>query len=332
MYRVVKFVVSLALLALLIYTLDWRVAFESLGGAESRWLLAALAISVMGVILSAEKWRGLLNDSLIPVGLGLAARLYWIGMFFSNFLPTSVGGDAVRLMLTPAPGRLQYVAGTILIERLTGFVVLLALSGVGLALAPALFSMPVLHQALVLLVVGLSIATTLLIAIPAPLGRVLAWATGFLPAVLQRPVVAARRLTTTVARQARRRSSVVRALVLSLPFYATVLLAQYFCLRAVGAEVPPSHVLVLGATVQLTAALPISINGLGIAEGTFVGLYTAMGAVPEVALAAALARRLVDLVNSAAGSLFWFTYSKEDAAAERERACSHARMAAAAHR
>ena len=318
MYRIAKLVAGCALLAMLVWMLDWQATWTAIAGADPRLLGAALVISIIGVVLSAEKWRGLLEDSLIRVGLPLALRLYWIGMFFSNFLPTSVGGDAVRLMLTPAPGRLQYVAGTILIERLTGFVVLLALSAAGLALAPTLYPDWPLDRSLMLTVVALTVATGLAIAAPALLGRVLARLIGWLPAMLRRPIVAAQRLTSTLARQVGRRRAVARALILSLPFYGTVLLAQYWCLHAVGAEIPIGHVFLVGASVQLVASLPISLNGLGIAEGAFVALYASLGVPAELALAASLLRRLVDLANSALGGLVWLVHPKKNGAARAE--------------
>jgi len=313
LYKTAKLVAGCALLALLVLMLDWRATLTAVVGADQRWVAAALVVSVVGVVLSAEKWRGLLEDSLIRVGLPLAAKLYWIGMFFSNFLPTSVGGDAVRLVLTPAPGRLQFVAGTILIERLTGFVVLLALSGIGLALAPSLYPGEAAGHGLTLLVLVLASATALAITIPAPLGRLLSGLVGRLPALLRRPIAAAQRLTTTLARQVSRRRSVGRALLLSLPFYGTVLLAQYWCLKAVGAQVELGQVLLVGATVQLVGSLPISLNGLGVAEGAFVALYSALGAPPELAFAASLLRRLVDLINSAFGGLVWLSSRKGEA-------------------
>lgn len=314
MYKLAKLLSGCALLAILVWMLDWEATWTAIAGADPRLLGAALVISIIGVVLSAEKWRGLLEDSLIRVGLLLALRLYWIGMFFSNFLPTSVGGDAVRLVLTPAPGRLQFVAGTILIERLTGFVVLLALSGAGLALAPALNPEWPLDRSLMLSVVALTVATGLAIAAPALIGRVLARLIGWLPTMLRRPIVAAQRLTSTLARQVGRRRAVARALILSLPFYGTVLLAQYWCLHAVGAEISIGQVFLVGASVQLVASLPISLNGLGIAEGAFVALYASLGVPAELAFAASLLRRLVDLANSALGGLVWLVHPKNGAA------------------
>jgi len=203
LYKAAKLVAGCALLALLVLMLDWRATLAAVTGAEWRWVAAALVISAIGVVVSAEKWRGLLEDSLIRVGLPLAGRLYWIGMFFSNFMPTSVGGDAVRLVLTPAPGRLQFVAGTILIERLTGFVVLLALSGIGLTLGPSLYPGEAVGHGMTLLVLVLTGATALVITIPAPLGRLLAGLIGRLPAILRRPIAVTQRSSPVSARNTR---------------------------------------------------------------------------------------------------------------------------------
>ena len=52
-------------------------------------------------------------------------QLYWIGSFFSNFLPTGIGGDAVRLMLTPAPRGGCKGAARILVGGLSGLLVML---------------------------------------------------------------------------------------------------------------------------------------------------------------------------------------------------------------
>jgi glycosyltransferase 2 family protein len=115
---------------------DWPGMASALRRADLGPVLAALAVSLLGVLLSAAKWRLLLRRVDITLPFREAARLYWVGMFASNFLPTSVGGDAVRLALTPARDRLALVAGSILVERLTGFMVMLALCALGIALGP----------------------------------------------------------------------------------------------------------------------------------------------------------------------------------------------------
>ena len=122
-----KALVAALLAAALCLSVDLDEAAAALARARPLPLATALAASALGVLVSAEKWRGLLCHAGVGLTLAACARLYWVGMFASNLLPTSVGGDAVRLLLTPAPGRRAAVAGSILVERLTGFLVLLGL-------------------------------------------------------------------------------------------------------------------------------------------------------------------------------------------------------------
>ena len=305
-----KLAVAGGLLGILVYLMDWREVAMAIRRADLAWVAAAFLVSMAGSVISAEKWRGLLGASQIRIGLVLAARPYWLGAFFSNFLPTSIGGDAVRLMLTPAPGRLNRVAGSILLERVTGLVVLLAITCVGFAVAPWIVPHLTIGHVLLPLVGGLVLASTAALLLPRRAAAFLALVRSYGPSLLRRPVRIAERLAWTVARQTRDRRALVRALALSVPFYATVVLAQYFCLRAVGADIPLHYALLFGAGIQLLAVLPISINGLGVSEGAFVALYATFGVPVWAALAAALVRRLVDLGNSALGGLLWLGYRR----------------------
>lgn len=304
-YRLAQLLVACGALVLLLFLVDWREATAALAHADPGWILGAFLISAVGVVLSAAKWQGLLRQGGIDLPLFTAARLYWIGMFFSNFLPTSVGGDAVRLALTPARGQVVNAAGSILLERLTGLVVMLALCALALRMRPQLLEDVGLHDPLLIVVLVLTFGTVLLLLAPSLLAYLL-------PPVIERSPCALRRLlavmhgaSVTVAEQASSGSALTRAVLLSLPFYGTIILAQYCVLKAVGSTIPFSQVALLAAIVPLLTIVPLSINGLGVAEGVFVLLYSQVGVVPELALAAAVLRRLVDLANSALGGIFW---------------------------
>lgn len=303
MPRPLKLALGLMLLALLVVVLDAKQALATLANAQQDWVVAAFLLSVASVLLSAGKWHGLLRRGRVGVPFPLVARLYWIGCFFGNFLPTGVGGDAVRLALTPArQGATGRVAGSILIERLTGLLALVVLCIPGLLF----YRLPntALYHALLLLVVGLAVSIGLALLAPAFLARLAALARqrtsraqGLLGQV--------ERLAAVLAEQISDRSALANALLLSLPFYGLVLFAQYCLLQAVGADVAPIETALLGPLAALLALVPISVNGLGIAEAAFVAVYAAAGVPAEVALAAALLRRLVDLANSGLGGLCW---------------------------
>ena len=57
--------------------------------------------------------------------------------------------------------------------------------------------------------------------------------------------------------------------------------------------------------IPLISLLPVTANGLGIAEGAFVLFYTQMGVAPDQAFAAALLRRLLTIATAVPGGLLW---------------------------
>src|SRR4051794_40695950 len=183
---------------------DWGKAAAALVDASFVLLAGAFAISVLGVLISAEKWRGLLRHERIDLSLGITAQLYWIGMFFSNFLPTGVGAEAVRLARTPARGGgLAPVGAAILVERLSGVLVLLALCALGLGLRPGKFDDVASHRLLSVGILSLGLIAAALLLAPGPLARLLAALADRLPQFLRRPLDAARSVAAAVADQAR---------------------------------------------------------------------------------------------------------------------------------
>jgi uncharacterized membrane protein YbhN (UPF0104 family) len=300
-----KALVAALLVAALCSAVNLGEATAALERARPLPLATALAASVLGVLVSAEKWRGLLRQAGVGLTLAACARLYWVGMFASNLLPTSVGGDAARLLLTPAPGRRAAVAGSILVERLTGFLVMLALCTLGLALRPQYFDEPGLRATFLAGVLVLDLGVVAALLAPGRLAPLLSGLAGRLPAALRR------RPMRRPASPRRSRASpgtpavLARAMALSAVFYGTIIVAQHAVLRAAGAEVALAEVALVAAVVPLAAMLPVSLNGLGVAEGVFVLLYAQLGVAPEAALAAAVLRRLVDLANSGLGGPLW---------------------------
>ncbi|MGE3743521.1 MAG: lysylphosphatidylglycerol synthase transmembrane domain-containing protein [Geminicoccaceae bacterium] len=297
---------ALALSLVLWFSVDWTAALAVL--AESgRWLiLAAFLASVANILISAGKWQILLRRSRVELGYVAAAQLYWIGAFFSNFLPTGVGGDAVRLMMTPSDHGRAPVATSILVERLSGFAVMLGISAVALATLP-------LHlgssRALGVLVVAALTAVVLsVLYLPGWFLALLLLVERTLPRLLRRPFAHVHRLTAGLFGPGSDPRSVTQALIWSVPFYGAMMLAQYFMLRAVGAD-PGALAVILGAPlISLVSMTPVTINGLFLAEGAFVLVYASAGVPAEVALAAAIVRRLVDLANSGLGSGMWLAW------------------------
>jgi uncharacterized protein (TIRG00374 family) len=101
--------------------------------------------------------------------------------------------------------------------------------------------------------------------------------------------------------------TVASTLVLAVIFYGTAIMFQYFVIAAVGGDMPLREVMLVAPLIPLVSVIPVSLNALGLAEGAFVLFYTQAGLSPAEALAAALLRRVVLLLVSMTGGVFWLS-------------------------
>ncbi|MCX6553354.1 MAG: lysylphosphatidylglycerol synthase transmembrane domain-containing protein, partial [Acidobacteria bacterium] len=90
-----KIVVSVGLLALLLSRTDMSRLWSYARSASPWWLAVGLPLWVAVVLLSAWRWRLLLDTQHVPVPLSWLVNSYLVANFFNNFLPSNIGGDVV---------------------------------------------------------------------------------------------------------------------------------------------------------------------------------------------------------------------------------------------
>src|SRR5690606_20267205 len=134
-------------LALVAFILWWvvesngreRIA-QALLAADPRWVAAAALVFFLSIIAGAWQWHLLLRIQGITFGFRDCFRSYYSGMFLNNFLPGTVGGDALRVwdvhkrQLAAAQSSLGRAAASTLLDRLMGFSALSVFSLIALAL------------------------------------------------------------------------------------------------------------------------------------------------------------------------------------------------------
>jgi uncharacterized membrane protein YbhN (UPF0104 family) len=273
---------SLALLAVLAWRLDWRHLGSAFAGLDVRLWLAALGVYLVAQFLGALRWQ-LVAGAL---GFGGSWRRYvshlFIGMFFNLVLPTSVGGDVVRgWYLASSEGRRGAAYLSVLVDRLIGVVVLVAMACVAAACCPV-----PLPAWLVGVVVGLGGGALLgLLALPLlrrlPLGERWQRLVGVGGVYLRRP----RLLLATMA--------------LSVAVQLAHMVLLWLIGLGLGLRVPLAYYGVLATLVALLTLLPISLNGMGLRELGTVVLLGPLG----VDAARAVTLSVLQFAAFSAGSL-----------------------------
>lgn len=93
----VKIVVTVVVVAYIIHRLGWESIVSTLAMAEPLWLAAALGLFLASGVLGVVQWRLLLANKGVHLPFPRCLSLYFIGMFFNNFMLGMVTGDAVRV-------------------------------------------------------------------------------------------------------------------------------------------------------------------------------------------------------------------------------------------
>jgi len=125
----IRLLVSVSILAVILRSIDVRPAWQVVLDARPGWLLLALLMQFGSTAVSAYRWQLIMRN----LGFGQSFSFYWNsyfkGMFFNQGLPTSIGGDALRVLDVAARGfRKRDALYGIAIDRITGMGALLLLA------------------------------------------------------------------------------------------------------------------------------------------------------------------------------------------------------------
>jgi hypothetical protein len=294
-----RLIVSVVFVWLALRGISVAGVFNDLAGATFAWLAGGLAVLAVSFAIGALRWRLLARGQGVELGLEGALRYSWIGLFFTNVLPTGFGGDAVRAWIAgKRVGGLSRVTASVLMDRLVAVWALVAVGAVAV-----LFEYSRLpHVAIVacLLSVAAVILGSLVVLVPAP-ARALSRATARWPRV-SGPI---ERVGEGLASYAGRRDLLAQAFAISLVAQACVVLAAYMLARALGLHVGVSLLAACIPVALLATATPTNINGLGVREAVFRVLLVPAGVAPAKAVAFSLMTVMAAAIVSLPGAVAW---------------------------
>ena len=135
-----KILLSILQLSVTIAVLYWvfhdgekrRQMAEALHQADARWMIAAIAAYILVEIAAAVRWHILLKVQDIHLSMPRVTGLFFVGMFFNQFLPGGTGGDIIKsyLLLKETPGKKAGALLAVLFDRLIGLVALVVITAV----------------------------------------------------------------------------------------------------------------------------------------------------------------------------------------------------------
>jgi uncharacterized membrane protein YbhN (UPF0104 family) len=301
----IKILISAALLYLSLrkvnlFDLASRIHVESLG-----WIALAVAVTFLQIFLGVLRWRGISSECGAPLETKEAMRFNVIGTFFNQTLPSSIGGDAVRLWLVARAGAGWRAATySIFVDRAIGLIALAVVVVGSLPWSLRLIGDPNGRSALLAVdLIALAAGGGFLVlgALRWPWLRRW-WVTHHVHACA---VIANRVLFS--------RDRGPQVALLSLLVHVLAVVIAWCVVRSIAAPVMFWQVFQLIPPVMLITMLPISIAGWGVREATMGLAFGYAGLAPNEGVNVSLLYGAVSFIVGAVGGLVWILSAEKKA-------------------
>lgn len=159
---IVKVAITVAGIAFVVSQVDLATVGRLLLDAHLGWLLVTFFLVNLSLVIRAYRWSLLLRGLDVQIPFRRLVALYFVGNFFNAFLPTSFGGDVMRVVEVTRDVPAGIAAGTVILDRLTGLLMLFVMALLALPFRPATFPPDLLRLIAAISIAGLAGGAVLL--------------------------------------------------------------------------------------------------------------------------------------------------------------------------
>lgn len=246
-----RLVVTTSLMGWIGWKTDWPAVHRAFVNLDVWCWLGAVGVLLIAQTVSAVRWRIFARQLGLERSVIQLTRYYLIGMYFNLLLPTSVGGDVVRIWyLDGNSGRKLRAAAATMLDRINGLIVLVVLASTAVLFAPA--GTPTWVPLSVFAIAGAGVFVV------AALVAFVRWG---------RLNEHRRQQLSIMWEVIRHPRSLMWTTILSLLVQIASAAIVWLIGRGLGLDIPVGYYAVFVPMVSLLTLLPISVNGMGLREG-----------------------------------------------------------------
>jgi len=300
MLRLLSFILKLAISASLLYFalrgVNWAVIAERINRVDVTWIAAIIVVANVQIFLGAARWRAIAEHCGVRLSFARASRYGYIAAFFSQTLPSTVGGDAARIWLAARDAGWKNAAYSVLLDRIIGVVALALVVIASLPWTFALVRDPVGRVAL--LVIGIGSICGFVVFLLLGLVR-WPWLLRWWPA---RHLIS----VSAIAGELMRAKAVSgTVLAISIAVHLMTVGLAWGAAKAVAVPLDPIYALLLIPPVVLVATVPVSIAGWGVRESAMMTAFSYAGLPQTDGLIVSVLYGLLIFLTGAIGGVVW---------------------------
>jgi uncharacterized membrane protein YbhN (UPF0104 family) len=302
-----RILVSLALLYFALRGVNFAAIQSRLGQISVGWLGIAALATIGQISLGALRWREISARCQAPLTDVQAIRFNMIGAFFNQTLPSTIGGDAMRLWLVNRTGAGWRAATySILTDRAIGLIALALIIVASLPWTLAMIADSNGRIALILVdVAALCAGMGFLLLGNLPFG----WLRTFWPT---KHLYACSSIANSVIFD---RTSGPKIAILSFSVHLLAVVTAWCATRAIAAPASFEQIFLLIPPIMLIAMVPVSIAGWGVREATMMVAFGYAGLAPADGTAVSILFGAVFFIVGGIGGLVWISSAERAAKA-----------------
>ena len=282
--------------------IDIHDLMQDIKDADKLLLAVGFLIFFLAYFLSFLRWRMLLKAVGISIPFKKLMSAYCGGVFFSIFLPSTIGGDIVRSAdLGEHTKKVKEVIATVFLDRLSGYI------GLIMVLLPAIFfGKDLVADRVVFTSVAVMISLLAMVLLVLFNKRIYALISKFLSTPKAGKIKEAiRDMHQEIHIFRNHQRVIIGNIILSIIIQIISPLCIYFIACSLGLRINFVYFLIFLPIIGAITLIPISIGGLGLREGLFVVYFAKAGVIKQLALAMSLLSFSFIVIYGAIGGLIY---------------------------
>jgi len=286
-----KLVVSLVFVAWLVFKIDWKEVLFYLQKISLWQIILYVAVLIIGMIISAYKWRILIHFKNFKVSLAKCFQLYLAGTFINNIMPSFIGGDTYKAyQIGKEEKRYVSAAATVVVDRITGLIGAMILSVIFAALN---WKVVTSHEILLIILVVVFLILAAL-AIIGAIAKFSFWQKIF--KFMPKKILEVIKDFTEYKND---RSTLVKVLLLAIIYnFIGLAVVNYILFLGLGIQIGILNYLTVIFLISIVSSIPVSVNNIGIKEWAYVTFFGFFGIASSAVVAVALLSRVIQMIVS----------------------------------
>lgn len=301
--NILKVSVSLfIIIILLLFLSDPSAVWQNVKKVSINKIFILISVIIVSQAISSLRWQWILESEGVKIRFNTLFASYMIAMFVNNILPTSVGGDFVKIIdIYRITKNASVSMISVFFDRLIGLVALIFLSWIGMFFAIRMFSSPVLWgwigiNFICIIITILFLNETIIFSIIQYLENRKAFSKlgKTLRLLYQRLIL-----------YKNKKYFLMKILIVSIPIQFNLIIIYHQIALSMSIFIPFIFYLFAIPFILIVSLFPISLGGLGVREAASVFVFSIAGVSEDAALSMALVATSITYLASLLGGIMF---------------------------